>query len=205
MKYPNPPKHGALVRGGEFTDSLAAQLQQIQRLTADLPIEVLKNGDAWHLHWALPPCRIVRITGHAEGNFGSSGQTLPDNHYTGIEQITHLGDELSQDLPAGVEFTAAFPLIEVNGVTNVPTNAVVYAVPSIIGDHYCFIYASGTGVRPCSEQSGGSGSGSAACCHLQISDIIRSDNDVCSLRQGCLRIVDSNGDPVDLFLEVVDQ
>ena len=184
-----------LVRGGDRLDELIAAVMQTFQLTVETPLEVQKNPDAFHIRYAAEPMKLVRITGHAAGVY--SGTTFPSNHYTGQEQLYFLGDDVSTDLYSGTEFTDDYPLIEINGATNVPVDTIVIAVPALSGDHYEFVVGGGSGsLNPCPQ------SGSGGCCNLRLSDLFVRD-DSCSILDGCFQIVDGNGDPVDLYLRFI--
>jgi hypothetical protein len=167
-------KHNQLVRNDEQMLELLRHLTQTISLTSSAPIEVVKNGDAYHISWSRQEDKFVRITGHAEGTgySGSSGGTpfLPENHYTGIEQTMAVGEEVSRDLISGLRFTNVYPLIEINGITSVPVDAVIRAYPALSGTHYEFDFLEGSSETMTDDHP--VGCGCCCCCVPCDGDVV---------------------------------
>lgn len=195
MPIPLGPKKGIARHNDDQMQEVLDRLQRLMAMTADDPIEIQKNGDCFHFKLRRNhPC-WVKITGHATQYSGTSGAAgsgnLPGNHYAGIEQESRIGLTASVDLTAGLKFNKEFPLFAMDGNTEVPVGALVYATPSLGGTHYEFVWANGT--MACSEPdqsgcSGGSGSGVPCKCGVRLSDLFVRLNDSCAYEDKCITI-----------------
>jgi hypothetical protein len=169
------------------------QLQQVATLSTEYPLDIVKNGDVYHLRYVARRPAWVRITGHASTSYSSGYEPL--NHYAGIEQVSRIGMSASEDLNSGLRFDEHFPLFAMDGNTAVPENALVYATPALGGTHYEFVWATGQMALTC--PSGGSGSGQCdSVCGLPIDNLFQCVDGFTEPTEGCLVVVNANGDPI---------
>lgn len=138
------------VRKDEEFDLLSARTNAISAVTADAPMEILKNGDAYHIAYNALPDRWFKIIGPASTGYSSAGPgtyytNWPANYYYAKEIIYPIGDEEAKYVESRVDPNNNYPLIEITGNTEVPTGSIVFARPAFGGTHYEFIFAQGGG------------------------------------------------------------
>lgn len=130
-----PVRPGGSLSAREI-NRLFGLLESLAKMTASPPLEVVRQPDGYHLRFTRPPSVWVKVTGKDKDD---SGATPPDFHYSGTQQLDSTDDPATTDLTTGLNFLAdTFPLVEVNGATDVETDTIVRAWMGDGGDYYVF-------------------------------------------------------------------
>jgi hypothetical protein len=153
---------GDAISASEY-NRLLDEIERGSRRVVAPPLSLRNGGDGDQLSIEQRPFIWVRITGHETENY--SYGTVDQSRYSGIEQTDDPNTAGTYDLPSGIQFFSdSLYLMEVNGRTDVPDNAIVKAYQSNNGPYYTFLF------EQAFEYGGGGGSGVALVKILSYND-----------------------------------